>query len=51
MDKLSVFATLSTIDCKGKIEKKNGLSYPMSYYGNQHDMRMAVAKQYTNKKK
>lgn len=27
MDKLSVFAALSTIDCKGKIEKKNGLSY------------------------
>lgn len=24
---MSVFATLSTIDCKGKIEKKNGLSY------------------------
>jgi hypothetical protein len=27
MEKMSVFATLSTIDCKGKIEKKNGLSY------------------------
>ena len=27
MENNSVFATLSTIDCKGKIEKKNNLSY------------------------